>query len=108
MLTDFGIAHDADRAYQRYTTASFPPVHLIQRFAPSCAHCMMKFAVLLGSQFVLTVLHATAPGADTDRGAVLALPYVFQYASSTDFAKKHDVSAEPRPECVPNPVLVLS
>ncbi|CNH05137.1 Uncharacterised protein [Mycobacterium tuberculosis] len=29
---------------------------------------------------------------------------MFQYASITELAKKHDVPADPRPACVPYPV----
>jgi hypothetical protein len=63
------------KGYQRYTTAFIPPVHLIQGFEPSPLQCMRKFAVFLESQLAPgTVRQSTAPGADTARGAVLALP----------------------------------
>jgi len=68
---------------------------------------MRKFALLLGSQLVApgTVLQGTAPEADTVRDARLALPYLLQYAFNTEFAKKQDVRAEPRPARVANPLL---
>jgi len=49
---------------------------------------MRKFAGFLESQRAPgTVTQSTAPGADTVRGAVLALPYAFQYETNTVFAK---------------------
>jgi hypothetical protein len=83
----------------------FPPVHLIHGLAPSPAHCIRKFAELRESQLAPgMVLQGTAPAADTDRAARLALPYSLQYAVKTEFAKKHDVCGVPRPPRVPNPV----
>jgi hypothetical protein len=61
--------------YQRYTTASFPPVHLIHGFEPSAPQCMRKFTRFFGSQLApATVLQSTAPGDDTTRESVVALP----------------------------------
>jgi hypothetical protein len=49
---------------------------------------MRKYALFCGSQLAPgTVVQSTAPGADTVRGAVLASPKAFHYATETVCAK---------------------
>ena|GEM_PF-5296378 len=63
-------------------------MHLIQGLNPSPLQCMRKYALFCGSQLAPgTVVQSTAPGADTVRGAVLASPKAFHYATETVCAK---------------------
>jgi hypothetical protein len=49
---------------------------------------MRKYASFLGSQRAPGIVpQSMAPGAETVRGAVVALPYAFQYESNTVLAK---------------------
>ena len=82
----------------------FPPVQVMKPSPENAWHCMRKFDP--SHRAPGTVVQSTAPGADTARGNGLALWYVAQYDVSTLLAKKHDVSGEPRPARVPNPVAV--
>ena len=51
-----------------------------------------------------TIAQSAAPGADTDRGSGLTLPYWSQYALSTLSVKKHDVGRRASSGVGPEPV----